>query len=171
MFNCTQCAKHTGPRVPPFIVALVERPKTYTNMDYSGEEPEVKTTMGMEIEREGMLCPMCATGKVAPVERKVDLTPHLVLGATVQAHARKCNKMLSECEVCKRNIRSFASIPTPALTPLMSEPQAHNGRLSMCGLILDKVMTTTPNKNKRGVADIIAGATLLKDYEEHGGKL
>ena len=72
------------------------------------------------------------------------------LALALQGHGKKCNKRYEECFVCQRNTLAYASIPAPTMNKVLSEPQVHNGRLSIAELTVGAMMRRTTEQVRNG---------------------
>lgn len=168
MYNCDTCKKPTGPRIGLNLVPKEERPKDYIVETEDGP----KTTFGREIDSELKLCPTCA--KVKPRTTNVvnrDHSASVTLGLSLQGHGKRCKDLMADCSTCQRNLRTYASLPLPAIQRVLEEPRIHTGRITIGAMLLDSMMRRTYDKSKRSSADFTAAYPVLKAYEQRGGRI
>lgn len=171
MFICDACSVACGPKISPILKQVEVRPMIYSNTVLNeDEELEQKISTGFETIFEAKLCPGCAGTKVIP-QPKPDFTASSALAYGLQAHARNCKKMLTDCLICQRGVRTFASFPLPNLAHALQETKTATGKLSMASIVVENMITRSKDTTKRAGKDFLHSFGVMKAFEQRGGSL
>ena len=174
MFLCDFCNTPSGPRIKPNVVVMGTRPQEYENLDLAQSEEEgvkvYKRTSGTEITAEARSCPNCDK---QPRYKEVvpNYSSYRAFARGVGAHASGCQKPISECKICKRNVDYFQLFPLPALSAALRDFPAQTQRFSFALGVFGSVADRSFHNSKRGKMETIAALQALGEYESRGGRL
>lgn len=174
MFTCAYCQKPTGPNVPLRLMEVEgsRRQVTYTvvSIDPETETPFEHQVIGSEITEEFKVCPTCAgvEVKMAPL---VDTQKDLNAILSMQEHARRCKKILSDCSVCLLNQRRFLAINPVTINRALSQVPARRFTTSLISVAIDNLIPRTTHDSKRATGEFAAVYPALKAYAQRGGGL